>query len=325
MKSFRGARNSQMIRHDEKFARLVMDFYAEKREQTAAMSITSDARDVSINKVPQTAASALMGKLCFVVFSPDRMSLITGGASERRRFVDAAISQAYPRFANILSDFNKAIAQRNALVKRSVSVQQLRADVSIWDMTIAAAGAEIAKRRAEFIGSLSEIAQRIYAGISAEREQMRLRYNCSFCEIPTEEGAQLSKGDIMKQYLDRLAESVETDFNVRFTTKGPQRDDLEVTLDGRDIRSYGSQGQKRSAVLSLKLAEAEMLARLIGEQPIALLDDVMSELDASRQEYLLNRLDGWQVMITCCDPAPLRLMDKGAVWMMDKGRLSREE
>ena len=125
--------------------------------------------------------------------------------------------------------------------------------------------------------------------------------------------------EIEKNYLETLQNSRESDIRLGYTFHGPQRDDMEIELGGRDIRAFGSQGQKRSAVLSLKLAEAELLAQLIGEQPVALLDDVMSELDASRQDYLLNRLSGWQVFITCCDPGPLRLLSRGSVYHMHNG------
>lgn len=322
MKSFRGARNSQMIADGKKQAQLDLGFFAQKRDQRAAMNITPEKRETSLNKIPQQAASALIGELCFVVFSPDRMTLVTGAAVERRRFVDAAISQTFPRFANILSDFNKATAQRNAIVRTVQSADQLRAASAAWDAVIAPIGARIAKKRSEYAAELSEAAERIYAGISADREKLWVGYDCSFCG-KGENGALPEVSELAEEYLKKLSESAEADVAMRYTTKGPQRDDLKLTLDGRDIRVYGSQGQKRSAVLALKLAEAELLSRRLGEQPIALLDDVMSELDASRQRYLLNKLEGWQVMITCCDPAPLKLMDKGSVWNMAGGVITK--
>jgi len=320
MKSFRGVRNSQMLHYGAKQAQLELGFHACRREQTAKMTITAEAREAVLNNVPQRASSALIGELCFVVFSPDRISLITGGASERRKFVDAAIAQSYPRFANILSDFNKTIAQRNALIKGAGSLYTLRQGVAVWDAVIASAGAKIALKRAEYVRKLSDIAERVYEGISSGREKMSVRYQCSFFPMDAEKDMP-SEREVTAGYLERLEESIESDFSVRFTTRGPQRDDLVINLDGRDIRIYGSQGQKRSAVLALKLAEAELLSRLIEQQPIALLDDVMSELDSARQSYLLNRLDGWQVFITCCDPSPLHLIDKGAIFEMQSGVL----
>lgn len=127
---------------------------------------------------------------------------------------------------------------------------------------------------------------------------------------------------IESNYLETLKNSRESDIKLGYTFHGPQRDDMDMMLGERDIRAFGSQGQKRSAVLALKLSEAELLAQLIGEQPVALLDDVMSELDASRQDYLLNRLDGWQVFITCCEPGPLRLLNRGNIYRMENGVIS---
>ncbi len=316
VRSFRGSRNSQMIAYGKEFSRLKMSFDSEHREQSANMVITAEAREVSINGVKQQQASSLMGRFCTIVFSPDRMSLVTGGAAERRRFIDAAISQSSPRFASTLYKFNQILAQRNSLLKELYSKPSLMSTLEVWDISLASYGAAIAYKRSGFIAELSDIAAKVYDGISSGKELLTLKYSCSASK-------ELSDMSVIESnYLETLKNSRESDIKLGYTFHGPQRDDMDMMLGERDIRAFGSQGQKRSAVLALKLSEAELLAQLIGEQPVALLDDVMSELDASRQDYLLNRLDGWQVFITCCEPGPLRLLNRGNIYRMENGVIS---
>ncbi len=307
-----------MIAYGKDFARLNMDFHSEHRDQSASMTVTDAAREVTINGVKQQQASSLMGKFCTVVFSPDRMTLVTGGGAERRKFIDAAISQSSPRFASTLYKYNQILAQRNSLLKELVSKPSLEASMEVWDISLASYGAAIAHKRALFIEELSDIAARVYDGISSGKERLTLKYSCSASKDTSEMAV------IEENFLAQLKKSRQTDMRLGHTSAGPHRDDMEIELGGMDIRAFGSQGQKRSAVLSLKLAEAELLSQLIGEQPVALLDDVMSELDASRQDYLLNRLDGWQVFITCCDPGPLRLLNRGSVFNMKNGIVNCE-
>lgn len=308
-----------MIAYGKELSRLKMDFFSEYREQSAVMTVTDAARAVTINGVKQQQASSLMGKFCTVVFSPDRMTLVTGGGSERRRFIDAAISQSSPRFASTLYKYNQILAQRNSLLKELSSKPSLEGSMEVWDISLASYGAAIAHKRALFVSELSDIAARVYDGISSGRELLNLRYNCSASKDVSEMAV------IEENFLASLKKNRQTDMRLGHTSSGPHRDDMEIELGGKDIRAFGSQGQKRSAVLSLKLAEAELLSQLIGEQPVALLDDVMSELDASRQDYLLNRLEGWQVFITCCDPGPLRLLNRGNVFHMENGIVNLEK
>ena len=304
-----------MIRHEAGFARLSVDFFAEKRRQSASLALSAEKKELTLNGVKQPAASVMIGRFCCVVFSPDRMSLIKGGATERRRFLDAAISQCMPRFASVLYSYNQTVGHRNALLKSVYSDPSKAAQLEPWDIYAAGYAAEIALRRDEFCRKLSPAAERIYDGISSGREKLELEYACSYMK-PGD-----GRDDIIRRFTGMLAESRQRDILLGYTQKGPQRDDIIIKLSGEDIRPFGSQGQKRSAVLALKLAEAELLSERLEEKPIALLDDVMSELDKYRQSYLLNRLEDWQVYITCCDPAPLELLDRGRIFNVSGGRI----
>ena len=311
-RSFRGARNIQMIKNGEKFSRLKMDFYASKRDQNAKMIITPDCKETTINGVKQAAASSLIGRFCAVIFSPDKMALVAGGAAERRKFIDAAISQAFPQFASLLVKYNTALSQRNALLKKMSHSASAREMIEIWDRSAASFGAQIVKKRLGFIKSLSPLTEKFYDGISSGRERLSLGYACSFSQEPENDSLE-------EKFLSCLRDSIESDIRVGFTQHGPHRDDLNILIDNMPIRLYGSQGQKRSAVLALKLAESEQLAVLTKEQPVALLDDVMSELDNMRQDFLLNHLEGMQVFITCCDPGSVNLLDKGRIFTVQSG------
>jgi len=329
MRSFRGARNGQMIRDGEKFSRLECSFHAENRDQQAAMVITDSARELTLNGVKKEAASAMIGHFCTVVFSPDRMLLITGGAAERRRFIDAAVSQILPGYAAVLYKFNQILQQRNTLLKDMAFNSSLKSTIEVWDMSLASYGAAVMCRRHNMVQRLAPIASEIYGQMSSGREQLELKYDCSLARsLPEDElkGAQFDEAVslIAAKYQEQLSESLSSDMKLGYTFHGPQRDDMTVLINGRDARTYGSQGQKRSSVLSLKLAEAALLGDMLDERPVALLDDVMSELDASRQEFLLNRLSDWQVFITCCDPSPLRLMDSGRVFRVENGTVTQE-
>ena len=315
LRSFRGAHNRQMICRDQEYARLEADFFAEKRSQTASLALSADKKELTLNGVKQAAASAMIGRFCCVVFSPDRMSLISGGAVERRRFLDAAISQCLPRFVSVLYSYNQTLGHRNALLKSICSGSASEADLGLWDIYASGYAADIALKRNEYCARLSKAAGIIYDGISSGRERLELEYSCSYMKQGD------SREDIIRRFTDMLTESRARDILLGYTQKGPQRDDIIIKLSGADIRPYGSRGQKRSAVLALKLAEAELLSEQLEEKPIALLDDVMSELDKYRQSYLLNRLDDWQVYITCCDPGPLELLDKGRIFFVSGGRI----
>ena len=317
-RSFRGARNIQMIKHGKQFSRLSMDFFAAGRDQNAKMVVTPDSRDTTINDVKQAAASSLIGRFCAVVFSPDKMMLVSGGASERRKFLDAAISQAFPQFASLLVKYKTVLTQRNTLLKKYEHSSSAKDTIDIWDRSIASIGAEIVKKRLGFIKNLSPSAEKFYEGISSGREPLELEYSCSFSQQPLSD-------DLEEKFYDCLKESILSDVRTGYTQHGPHRDDLLILLGGNQSRIFGSQGQKRSAVLALKLAEAEQLSVLTGEQPVALLDDVMSELDQLRQEYLLNRIKGWQVFITCCDPASLKLLDKGRIFIVKNGTVEKTD
>lgn len=316
-RSFRGTKDAETVAFGAQKAVLKLEFTAAGREQEAELSIAR-RRSAVLNGVPQKAASHLAGQFCAVVFSPAHLSLIKDGPEGRRRFLDAAYCQIRPGYIRVLTEFQRTLTQRNALLK------DLRAGLGdgrlldIWDERLAASGAQVFAARTAYIRRLSRPAEEIYAGLAGGRESFSLRYESS----TGEEG--VSPEQARERLYEKLHGSHAADLAAGFTTVGPHRDDLTVEISGLSARTYASQGQQRSAVLALKLAEASVLREVTGEQPVALLDDVMSELDVSRQDYILNHIHDWQVFLTCCDPSAVMRLSAGRAFHVERGRIREE-
>lgn len=320
-RSFRGAKDQELISFSSADgAALALDFEAEERDQTAKITIdgTLKKRAAQLNGVNQPAASALIGKFCAVVFSPDHLSLIKEGPSMRRKFIDAALCQKKPAYARLLSQYSRTLAQRNTLLKDISFHSELLETLEIWDEKLSRLGAAVTIERKRYIERLSKAAEEIYHGISKGKEQFAACYDSTLPQ------AGLDEAEYGEAYFSLLKNGRKEDLNAGFTTKGPHRDDLSVKIQEKSAREYGSQGQQRSCVLALKLAEAALLAESLEEKPVILLDDVMSELDASRQDYLLNKIQGWQVFITCCDPNSILGLSQGKTFYVKNGEIQSE-
>ena len=313
-RSFRGSKDNEIINFNSTKANLYMDFYAFDREQSASLEI-SEGRKFILNGVKMKSSSQIMGEFLCVVFSPVHLSLVKEGPYERRRFLDIAISQLKPKYGVTLSQYNKAIAQRNILLKDVAYHSELYDTLDIWEDRIAFFGSEIIRQRLGYINKLSMYTDEIYSGLSNERERLEIAYTQQAIVAGD------SKQELYENLKAQLYASRKNDLITGSTSVGPHRDDLMIKIDGLSARSFGSQGQQRSAALSLKLGEAAVIKNFSGEQPVALLDDVMSELDVNRQNYILNHIKDWQVFITCCDPANVKHLKDGKRLMMHGGSL----
>lgn len=314
VRSFRGAKNPELIQKGEKFSRLTLDFFSEQRDQSAELIIT-DKKQATLNGVKLAAATGFIGKFCAVVFSPDNMGLIKGGSGERRKFLDAAISQHYPAYPRLLVEYNRILAQRNAFLKKSGSTRGFEDMLEIWDENLSRTGAKISCKRAEYVSQLCGKTEEIFDGISSGRETISVRYTCGYLMPDSvNETAAALKSQLEFHRASDLAQGC--------TNYGPHRDDLAIAVNELSAKHYASQGQKRSCVLALKLAEASLLEQAIGERPVAVLDDVMSELDSLRQDYLMNHMEGWQVLISCCDPNTVKALASGNVIEVKAGQFT---
>jgi len=305
-RSFRCTDAKEMVQEGEEKATLSAAFVSNGREQRAALEIAG-RRSLSLNGFAQETPRRMLGVFPAVAFTPDTLSLAKGGPGERRRFLDVALSMLTPAYAVRLSKYLKALAQRNALLRQQAPPEEL---LETWDRSLAIEAAGILGARLRYLGELIPRAQEFYQRISAGRESLEIAPVITGVEAATEAA-----------YFESFVRAHKNDLRRQMTTVGPHRDDLLLRLDGRPLREFGSQGQKRSAALALKLAEAAALGEIAREAPVALLDDVLSELDAHRQADLLKYLEGWQVFLTCCEPSHALHGRAGKVFCVREGEV----
>ena len=248
---------------------------------------TTENKRVAINGMPITRIGELMGVIAAVYFSPDELSIIKDSPGERRKFMDIALCRMSKPYFYLLGRYNKILSQRNKLLKSGRATNDV---LDVWDAQLAAEGAKIIKTRRGFIEKLSEYAAEAHEFLSDGRESLKLHYEGFDGE---------SVDEIERNFLNELAQNRERDLKLCFTSCGVQKDDIAVKIGETDVRSYGSQGQQRTAALSLKLSEMELHKAQSGEYPTLLLDDVLSELDPYRQRKLIERSKKYQTVITC--------------------------
>ena len=284
-KSHKGSRDREMIRFGEEEAHLKTVVVRGRREYQIDMHLKKNrAKGIAIDKIPIKKASELFGILNIVFFSPEDLNIIKNGPAERRRFLDSELCQLDRIYLADLTNYNKILAQRNKLLKDMIYRPSLSDTLPVWDMQLIETGKKIIRRRKQFVDELREIVSDIHYRISGGKEELFLKYEPNIDDIFFE---------------DELSRAKEKDKKLCQTSVGPHRDDLLFSIGDVDIRKYGSQGQQRTSALSLKLAEIELVRKSISDTPVLLLDDVLSELDSSRQNYLLNNISDTQTIITC--------------------------
>lgn len=322
LRSFRGSKERELRRFNAEAAKLSMAFHNDVRDMTADILIT-DKKTASLGGLPYGASTRLVGEFLAVIFAPQHLDLIKGGPAERRKFLNQALCQLKPNYAKALTQFNRTMQQRNQLLKDAIYHSELYDTLDVWDDRFCTFGAYVISERMKYLDELRPFLEEFYGGISGGREKISIEYAAG----AGEETHSFSSSDpaVIKQELAVLLKAHRReDAFAGFTTVGPHRDDLVVKLDGLSVKSFGSQGQQRSCALSLKMSEGFVIRALTGKQPVALLDDVMSELDAGRQDYILNHIDGWQVFLTCCEPSSILLSkqsENGKLFEVAAGKL----
>ncbi len=316
-KSFRGAKDSELVAFGKEKASLSATFHAGDRDQVAELEIVK-RRSLTLNGIKQKSPTAITGRFCAVVFCPAHLNLVSGAPEERRRFIDSAYCQLRPGYIKVIAEYQKILTQRNALLKTVKSGEAdknaVLGQLHVWDDALAAAAAKVTFARLAYIKKMLPECSAVYNGLSGGKEQLGL-------SLLTSVEPSKSAEELYEQYRLKIADARVADIAAGFSTVGAHREDLAISLDGISAKDFGSQGQKRSAVLALKLAEASLLKEVTGEQPIALLDDVMSELDILRQDYILNHIHNWQVLITCCDHVAIERQTGGKVFHIQNGKI----
>ena len=308
-RSFRGARDQELVRAGAQEACLSLTFFSGGREQRAELTLRGGARQAVLNGVMKRGMAELIGRFCAVVFSPEHLSLVKGGPAERRAFLDSALCQAKPSYAIAYARYRRTLNQRNALLKDIARHPELEDTLPIWDDRLCRSGAVLIRERHAYLERFAPRASAHYAGIAHGREELRLTYEPS------------CGGDMAES----LRRALREDIRFGHTSVGPHRDDIGIEIGGMAARLYASQGQQRSAVLAMKLAEAAVLAEACGEEPVVFLDDVLSELDGSRQLYLLSSLSGRQSFLTGCELPPRALGATAARFLVRGGAVSPAE
>ena len=314
-KSHKGSKDSDIIAFgkDEAHIRTILE--KDNVETRVDMHLRRNkTKGIAVDSVKLKKASELLGLLNIVFFSPEDLSIIKNGPAERRRFIDMELCQLDNFYLYNLNHYNKIINQRNHLLKDLYRNPELKDTLKIWDSQLVSYGNKIIERRIEFIERLNEIISSIHRGISGGRERITIKYEPN-CEADKLE--------------ETIAASYDRDIRLKQTTVGPHRDDMSFIVtdsDGKsiDIRKYGSQGQQRTAALSLKLSEIELVKKMIGDTPVLLLDDVLSELDSNRQNYLLDSIGDIQTIITCTglDEFVDHRFEIDKVYKVTKGKIS---
>ena len=304
-KSFRTNQDSDLIRFGDSFTKAELRFCDRNREHTLEIIILRDKKkQIKINGLTISRLSELIGHLNVVLFYPEELGLVKEGPYIRRRFMDVAISQLRPAYYHALGRYQRVVEQRNKLIKkiRMSSGNSGAETMFVWNEKLVDFGMELMQYRETFMKRLNKLAQK--AHFEASGETLIVSYKPRF--------------ESREAFLEKLQTSFERELEQGYTLYGPHREDFEILIDDKEAKVFGSQGQQRSAVLSLKLAQADLLHEEYGEYPVLLLDDIMSELDQTRRSYLAGKIPDKQVFITCTELDTL--LTRGRVFSVSGGR-----
>lgn len=284
-KSHRGTKDRDLIRFGTEESHIETQIEKKGVSHQIDMHLKKNSpKGIAIDRIPIRKAGDLFGLMHFVFFSPEDLNIIKNGPSERRKFMDLELSQLDSVYLKDIANYNRIINQRNKLLKDAYYQKELLDTLDVWDMQLVHYGNKIIDRRNKFIYEVNKIIYNIHEKLTGGKEKIQLSYEpgCGAFDLK-----------------DALAKNRERDIRMKSTSVGPHRDDICFTTGGIDIRRFGSQGQQRTAALSLKLSEIEIVKEMIADTPVLLLDDVLSELDKHRQNYLLDSIHGIQTLITC--------------------------
>lgn len=289
-KSFRTSKEKELIKFNEEKALIEINFQKSDRDGNIKIEI-GDKKQIYLNGIKLKKLSELLGNINIVIFTPDDINILKGGPQNRRKFLDIMISQLRPNYMHILTLYLKTLEQRNNYLKQIKLENKDENLLDIWDEKLVEYGIKIYEYRKEFIEKIQNKIKNIHKEITENKEEIEIKY--------------FSDANTRQNFINELKSRRKIDIIKGFTTKGIHRDDFIVYINGREVEIYGSQGQHRTAILSLKLSELQVIYDEIGEYPILLLDDFMSELDDKRRKNFLNNIKDIQVIITCTEKITL--------------------
>ena len=284
-KSHRGSKDKEIVKFGENEGHIRCLFEKSEVDYQIDMHLRTDkSKGIAVNGLKLKKAAEMLGIANVILFSPEDLAIIKNGPSDRRRFVDSELCQLDKVYLYNLTNYNKIVNQRNNLLKDIMYHPELTDTLDVWDSQLISLGTKIIDRRTLFVNQINEIIYDIHKSLSGGKEKLRIKYDPNVEII---------------EYEQKLIRNREKDIKYKLTSVGPHRDDFIFYINDMDTKKYGSQGQQRTAALSLKLAEIKLVEKLTGNIPILLLDDVLSELDSNRQNFLLNSIGDIQTIITC--------------------------
>ena len=310
-KSFRTSKDAEMIRFEKDFSKIKVT--AQKQLFPVDVEITlrkDQGKSIKVNGMNISRTSDLLENLYIVIFSTEDLKIVKDEPEKRRKFIDRELCMLKPSYLDSLTNYKKVILQRNNYLKeRNIDSSVL----DIWDIQLAKYGSKIISMRNDFIEKINEISARIHGNITDGKEKLKIEYDPNIKIV----------NNLENELYNSIKKSQPSDIRLRTTTSGPHRDDISFYIDDNNVRSFGSQGQQRTAALSLKLAELDLIKAETGEEAILLLDDVMSELDAGRQEYLIKTLSDIQLFITTTEinDSLEKAASKGKIFTVENGKI----
>ena len=295
-KSFRAREDGDLIKFGSDGFYTKIDYEDASGECSLEYSLLGRTRQRKKNGYKLGGVSEMIGSFRSVLFYPDNLEIIKGGPEERRNFINVAISQCYPSYIRYYSDYKKALENRNCLLKFASKGNYYDInELSAWSESMAEYASHIYLMRHDYIEKISPYAEKIMQSISSGKESLLIDYEADFCL------ERVNREYIKEEYKRVFLSNIEKEIRAGVTLYGPHRDDIKILINGSDSRLFASQGQQRSAVLSLKLSEGEVIREISGEYPVYLFDDVLSELDEERKKYVLSSLNERQIIITSCE------------------------
>ncbi len=316
-KSFRTRYDREMVGFGYSAGEVLGDVSAGGRKQTVKMVMRPGVRkSIYVNGVKSTAAD-LTGKFSCVLFCPDDLNLIKDGPAARRKLMDTAISQLRPGYAKLISDYNRLYEQKSAILKEWREKPSLLDPLDDFSDRMCKVSAQIIRYRAAFVTRLDDVAREIHSDFSGGRDQLRMQYTT----VSTVKDPMASAAEVYYDLCEHLESHRKAEIESGMCLSGCHKDDIEIFVNDMPARSFASQGQTRTAALSVKLAEREIHLQEFGEYPVLLLDDVLSELDPGRQEFVLNRIGGGQTLITCCEGDTIAGRTGGKVITVEGGKI----
>ena len=318
-KSFRAQKTSEMVRFGSDFGEIQGQVFAQEREQTLRYLLFPGSRPRQIwrNGVRKKSASELSGVLPTVLFCPEDLMILKMGSSQRRRFGDLALCGLRPNYDAALTEYHRILDQKSRILKDRFENPAIAAILPEYNLRLCQVGALLISYRARFYEGLGKSAAKFHSQFSGGVENFSLQYKT----VSTVSDPFAPVAKLTEDLLDHLQRHERAELETAQCLTGPHKDDFTVALNGVDLKSYGSQGQTRTSAISLKLAQRELMAREWGEEPVLLLDDVLSELDPGRQDFVLNQIVSGQVFITCCEPG--RFTKLGKTIEVKKGTVTK--